>query len=101
MPFFSVLYSVFKDTSKSNSTAFDLLFVRVQAEVKPGVQEAAELSEAARCELFDLCEDQFAQLEKVKPCLNLRHPFQPVSGCAEVVQTADCVSLTVCVAASE
>ncbi|XP_074485114.1 centromere protein K [Sebastes fasciatus] len=36
------------------------------AEVKPGGQAAAELSEAAERELMDRCQDQFAQLEKLQ-----------------------------------
>ncbi|XP_076585196.1 centromere protein K [Chaetodon auriga] len=44
------------------------------AEVKLGGQEAAELSEAARSELFDLCEDQFAQLEKLQNEIILCEP---------------------------
>ncbi|XP_018520320.1 centromere protein K [Lates calcarifer] len=45
------------------------------AEVKPGVQAAAaELSEAAQSELLDLCEDQFAQLEKLQNEIILCEP---------------------------
>ncbi|XP_041789847.1 centromere protein K [Chelmon rostratus] len=44
------------------------------AEVKPSGQDAAELSEAARSELFDLCEDQFAQLEKLQNEIILCEP---------------------------
>lgn len=43
-----------------------MFFVCVQTEEKPGGQAPAELSEEARNELLELCEDQFAQLEKVK-----------------------------------
>lgn len=59
-------FTFFKNTPKSNSTPFELLCVRVQAEVKPGGAAAAELSEAAQTEVMDMCEDQFDLLEKVK-----------------------------------
>lgn len=69
---FSALYPVFKDITKLTLTPFCLfLCVRVQAEEMPGGQAPAELSETARRELMELCEDQFAHLEKVKSCLNL------------------------------
>ncbi|XP_029299307.1 centromere protein K [Cottoperca gobio] len=44
------------------------------AEVKSGGQAAAELSEAALSELMDLCEDQFAQLEKLQNEIILCEP---------------------------
>ncbi|XP_038570113.1 centromere protein K [Micropterus salmoides] len=44
------------------------------AEVKPGGQAAAELSEAAQSELMDLCEDQFAKLEKLQNEIILCEP---------------------------
>ncbi|XP_070781093.1 centromere protein K [Enoplosus armatus] len=44
------------------------------AEVKPGGQAAAELSEDALSELMDQCEDQFAQLEKLQNEIILCEP---------------------------
>ncbi|XP_044047363.1 centromere protein K [Siniperca chuatsi] len=44
------------------------------AEVKPGGQTAAGLSEAAQSELMDLCEDQFAKLEKLQNEIILSEP---------------------------
>lgn len=49
-------------------TMFFYIFLLIQAEVNPSDQAAAEMSEAAWSELMDRCEDQFAQLEKVKSC---------------------------------
>lgn len=43
-----------------------VFLVCVQTEEKPAGQAPAELSEEARSELLELCEEQFAQLEKVK-----------------------------------
>ncbi|XP_040892473.1 centromere protein K [Toxotes jaculatrix] len=44
------------------------------AEVKPGGQAASELSEAAQSELLELCEEQFAQLEKLQNEIILSEP---------------------------
>lgn len=77
----SVLFSILKDIPKFNLTPFGLLCARVQAEERPGGQAPAGLSEAARSELMELCEDQFAQLEKVKLCLSLtNHALLPGDG---------------------
>nr|XP_046261327.1 centromere protein K [Scatophagus argus] len=44
------------------------------AEEKLGDQAPAEMSEAARSELMDMCEDQFAQLEKLQNEIILSEP---------------------------
>lgn len=49
---------------------------------------AAELSEAAQTELLNLCEEQFAQLEKV---IDFDHNRVWMYRCE--LQAADCVSL--------
>lgn len=43
-----------------------VFLVCVQTEEKPAGQAPAELTEEALNELLELCEEQFAQLEKVK-----------------------------------
>lgn len=64
----SELYFVFKDL---NLTISDILRVHVQSEERPGCRAPTELSDAARRELMEQCEEQFAQLEKVKSRLNV------------------------------
>ncbi|XP_049901208.1 centromere protein K [Epinephelus moara] len=49
-------------------------YLQIMGEVKSGGQAAAELSEAAQTELLDLCEDQFAQLEKLQNEIILCEP---------------------------
>lgn len=73
-PALSAPCSVFKHIPESKWTLVDLLCLRVEAEVKPGGGAAAELSEAAQAELLELCEDQFARLEKVNSCFHLTRP---------------------------
>lgn len=67
----SELHFVFKDLNLT-IFFFDILCVHVQSEVRPGCQAPTELSDAARRELMELCEEQFAQLEKVKARLNVK-----------------------------
>ena len=62
---------MFKDTARY-LTACGLCHARVQTQEKPSGQAPALLLDAARIELMELCEDQFAELEKVKSRLNAR-----------------------------
>lgn len=69
---YSALYPMFKDTARFKLKPCGLFRVRVQTKEKPSGQAPAQLSEAAQRELMELCEDQFAQLEKVMSRLNAR-----------------------------
>ena len=83
----------FKGLPTSRLTLFVLLCFRVEAEVNQAA--AAELSEAAQCELMDQCEDQFTQLEKVNWAV-LYHQSLGVQILRYKLRT-----VSVCVAASE